>query len=446
MRHPKFEIHPGARASLNEIALLVLKGASDFEPQPKNGQFQTQRHIGLSLTDADLVGDTQLWHCDIFGRSSAVSFSNGSLTHTIKDEDYQRLRQLVDRVFKLPWSNRFVGPAFVENCIIEWCRHRLKNPSAENEFCDALVFDCEKAVKQYVVWVPIAHLEVAKPFGFGPVKIEVISKPMIDTHTSIILARGSQEGVSVQQYIDRIRDDLQGLAAVVVRVEAEKDRAVARAIELSDVAVGLLRFFSLAALTPWHTCPCDILGSEYIPRSTALVMTENVSVFSIDKRIRKNFSPWQMTDEQLQDFQQRGFSEAASLLNDSLTQFQMTVRSSLLAYGKGTTLPDLNDRMVYTFSALENLLLKDTNEPIQQNLAERMAFMLFQDSGARRDIVRNIKEIYHLRSQYIHHRVAAAEEQLLESFIENARFTLERASNGSIRSTLSRSSWKQLIG
>jgi hypothetical protein len=283
-------------------------------------------------------------------------------------------------------------------------------------------------VKTFTVWVPIAHLEIAQPFSFGPVLIDTISKAMIDTRETIALASSDADNTTVRHAMQTLRDELQGLAAVVIHVEAEIDHGVERALEIADAAIGLLRFFSIAALTPWHTCPCAILGSDYVPRATAIIMSDGEETFSVSKKILKRLPPWQMTEAQLQDFQQRGLANAGSLLaEEGLSEFQATVRSSLLAYSKGTTLTDLNDRLVYTFSALENLLLRDNNEPIQQNLGERAAFLLMRDHQARMEVVRNVKDAYHLRSQYIHHRVQGADEKLLEVFIRNAHFVLDRA-------------------
>jgi Apea-like HEPN len=91
------------------------------------------------------------------------------------------------------------------------------------------------------------------------------------------------------------------------------------------------------------------------------------------------------------------------------------------------TLPDLNDRIVYTLSALEGLLLKNASEPLQQNLAERMAFLLFKEAEARWDTVRNLRAVYDMRSKYIHHRVSLSDERELEMFVRNANFTLSQA-------------------
>src|SRR4051794_8425363 len=119
----------------------------------------------------------------------------------------------------------------------------------------------------------------------------------------------------------------------------------------------------------------------------------------------------------------------AALVEDrgQLSDFKTTLRASMLAFSKGMTQVDLNDRLVYTLSALEGLLLKDTSEAIQQNVGDRIAFLLYSDPKARWDTVQNLRDVYRLRSQYLHHRVSLADQAKLETFIMNAHFVLARA-------------------
>ena len=50
-----------------------------------------------------------------------------------------------------------------------------------------------------------------------------------------------------------------------------------------------------------------------------------------------------------------------------------------------------------------------------------MAFVLERDSDARQELVRNVRDVYRLRSQYIDHRVSVSEEAELEAFWYDAR-------------------------
>jgi hypothetical protein len=175
---------------------------------------------------------------------------------------------------------------------------------------------------------------------------------------------------------------------VVVNIEAEPEHSFDRAIEIADVAVGLLRFFSLASLTPWCLCPTTVLGSEFIPRTTALILNQSNDLSRRSKILISPAFQWQVTKELFNYMLNANLAELGNLVEDEgLTEFQRSVRSSILTYSKGMTLPDLNDRIVYTLSALEGLLLKNASEPLQQNLAERMAFLLFKEAEARWDTV-----------------------------------------------------------
>jgi arginine/ornithine N-succinyltransferase beta subunit len=122
---------------------------------------------------------------------------------------------------------------------------------------------------------------------------------------------------------------------------------------------------------------------------------------------------------------QSGLDQLSKLVDeDGLSDFRRRLRTSLLAYSKGTTLPDVSDRLVYTLSALEGLFLKDSSEPIQQNLGERMAFLIEREAEARQKVVQNVRAAYGMRSKYIHHRITVLEEESLELFVANARKVL----------------------
>jgi hypothetical protein len=52
---------------------------------------------------------------------------------------------------------------------------------------------------------------------------------------------------------------------------------------------------------------------------------------------------------------------------------------------------------------MESVLLRNDNEPIQQNVGERMAFINANTVEERQRIIRNLKAAYTLRSRFIHH-------------------------------------------
>src|SRR5215213_6649159 len=67
-------------------------------------------------------------------------------------------------------------------------------------------------------------------------------------------------------------------------------------------------------------------------------------------------------------------------------------------------------------SAAEHLLLRDASEPVQGNVADRMAFLIGSGRTERQKIVSSFKRSYQLRSKYVHHLNDVEDEEALEDF------------------------------
>ena len=55
------------------------------------------------------------------------------------------------------------------------------------------------------------------------------------------------------------------------------------------------------------------------------------------------------------------------------------------------------------FASIESLLLKNSGEPIQKTIGQRLAFLLYPDAKRRASTIAMVNEAYGLRSNYIHH-------------------------------------------
>jgi hypothetical protein len=66
------------------------------------------------------------------------------------------------------------------------------------------------------------------------------------------------------------------------------------------------------------------------------------------------------------------------------------------------------------------MLLRNSNEPIGQNIGERMAFLIGNSLETRKAIVANVDEVYRLRSSFIHHGNSISDLEVLSTFMLNA--------------------------
>jgi hydroxypyruvate isomerase len=84
----------------------------------------------------------------------------------------------------------------------------------------------------------------------------------------------------------------------------------------------------------------------------------------------------------------------------------------------------MSDRLIYAMSAVEHLFLHDENEPIQQGVGNRMAFLIKKEPDARKQVVSSFKCAYGLRSRQVHHLAGVENEVALQDFYLHLNTTL----------------------
>ena len=108
------------------------------------------------------------------------------------------------------------------------------------------------------------------------------------------------------------------------------------------------------------------------------------------------------------------------LVSNRRSDLEEAVLEAVLLYSRCTTAKEPTDKLVYILVGLESILLKDSNEPITQNLSDRIAFLVGRDLQQRRDIVQSTKKAYKLRSDFVHHGASIESLEILQKFMEIA--------------------------
>jgi hypothetical protein len=109
------------------------------------------------------------------------------------------------------------------------------------------------------------------------------------------------------------------------------------------------------------------------------------------------------------------------LVDHNSNDYKKNLWDALRIYSKHSLRHDLFDKLLYILVALETMLLRNNTEPIQQNVAERLAFLIGRDLAERQNILKTIRGIYSSRSEFIHHGTDVKENaQLFFDFMQLA--------------------------
>jgi hypothetical protein len=373
---------------LGKIRKLELANANEH-------QFKSQRPVGATLTDKDMIGTPLVWGNDIGGhRVFAFILRNGGVCG-LDEENYLEVRPLIEAVLQLPWATNSLSRDFIEKTTIGWLQSSYgeEAPALLETYLES---KAREAVRPLTLWAPVAHFEIEAPFSFGPIEVRPITAAMIDELKSQLTAARPQEEENVKVLFDRLRDRMQGFAAIVIKMTGDSERLKEEGAETAKAAVGLLRFISPAAANPTLISGVALLGKELIPAHHLIVLGDGT--FSYAEGMEIQGAPGMQIPEGAFNRFKPAFDALGALVRpEGLTPFAFVVRASLLLFSTGLTLSDTLDRLSYSVSAMEKLLLRHSAEKPEFNVAERMRLILSRVEEVKDvDVPLTAREAYRL--------------------------------------------------
>jgi Apea-like HEPN len=422
----EFAFHPAAKEAIDRKASELIAGITDYPMSDQKDPFTSQRHVALTLMDSDLPEDSVIAETDQVGKTIGRRFIHGDKFIGLYGNAYSNLQKLVAQLKKTDWIDRTLSSEFLEEQIFEWCRQSYISQGQTS----LVGFVTEAAVANiftYRLLVPLYGVEIPSSFDLGPFHFEPITASMIDE-----LTLSFPDGQRWQELTQELKQEYQGLTATVTSIRAERRRATEFAWEQADFAASLLRLFSLSMVCPDVICACAPLGSEYAPTVQALVYREETANLYRNTQYSslKGVAPWQIPQSELDHIRGSAIGKCVcNLFPDPTSQFAGHLRTALLTYSRSLTFHNFSDRLTFAISALEILLHKSDTEDIQQNIAERIAFMVTKSGSARRGVIKNFKTMYAMRSRYVHHGAQPADTIEFTEFLKNAWAAISSACN-----------------
>ena len=179
----------------------------------------------------------------------------------------------------------------------------------------------------------------------------------------------------VEAYVERLHHKMLNLAAIIFPIEAEPEFAHERAITVATDIHNAIRIFHPFADNALKRVNTNLFGHSYVLTNYSFV-TEKGESLSAKEEAFGEYKDWILTKDSY-EASKIHFVQAVELAAlEKRNNFSDFVWNSLVAFSKSLSYNDLDDRIAARCSVMEIIFLKDGNENISENVANRMAFAL----------------------------------------------------------------------
>ena len=413
-------------AVIDAAAAELLKNVRELHlPGQRNDGFATERPVSATINRDDMLDTPHMWGQDVAGRRVFAFIYKDGGVFGLDEDKFAQIQTLEEGVLTSGWARRMLSRSFIEDVVVQWLRSKFSG-GEPRYLSEAIAEASRDAVQTLELWAPIANLEVQSAFAIGPAKITSMTKEIIDGLETRALSSSPNQRDKIALLFRRLRKDMQGLAAAVFKAVGEPLKIREEGEAIARIAVGLLRFLSPAAVNFPMISANALLGSEIVPTSNLLVLRDG-KLISQSQAVLSQILPWRLSDATLRQMRPALEAIGALVRPDQLSPFALAIRSSLLLFGTGTTYPNPIERLTYTLSSLEAILLQHSAESVEFNVAERAGLLLTQDAAEREEIARNVREAYRLRGRQDMTPIAPQEMGSVATFLRHAHSVISIA-------------------
>lgn len=416
------EFHQGAKANFDAKGEDLLQRARPFEPPTgaTASDFRPDLHATAVITEKDIAGPVSRESINpLTWKVTQIVFEGTERLFLLDEPECNDLEKMAEAIAKLPALREHVSRLFVRRVILDWIEARSRD-QATSTLMEYLSYRAASEVKSFEAWFPIGFLHVESGFSLGRVTFRSITREFLDEVLETASGKASEEEkAKIRDRFEHRRSRLQGRAAAVLTFEAERSYAIEAGLEISDTAVALLRVLHPGNVYPGALLHCRTLGRENVESYEVLFVGEDGKYLGAQSQMLIPFpSPWELSDMMVEKLRPEGLDALHALLSLSeQSQFQQELLDALLIYSRNNITREPADKLIAILVALESLLLRNDSEPIQQNIGDRMAFMLGSTVDERLSIIRLVKDVYTMRSRFIHHGESLNDLELLQKFM-----------------------------
>jgi hypothetical protein len=348
-------------------------------------------------------------------------------------DDYQEFESLVAALHRSKAFASTVTPDRLEDAVFDWFLE-ARVQETPTGLCDYLLAVLGPKVRDWKIVIPIAGLRIEQRCPIGKIELGPVPAELIDSWITSFLNAGERAQEERTQLSERLQSrwrPLQGYAAGFMSIRADHSRAQRIALKEAEAALEILRFFAPENFASRSTSYCVLRGRErgYGPQSIAV---EGGNVTYHEGMIELTGAPiWEIRAPAMLELRGMALDAISGIYRDPRTHFRQEILDALLLYSRVSITRERSEKLVILLAALESLLLKDDKEAPTQNLGERMALLIGNGLDERKRILATTREIYAVRSGFIHHgrAVPIEKSKALDLFMQFAWVALRRVLN-----------------
>lgn len=406
------DFHPEAAKAISDRASQLATELRPPERDERPGFAGPLPHVAATLGSTDILSLGPVSHSDIAGQETARFALVDAKWLGLSGEAYRRFALLAEKIQSTATLADAISLHTVKELLFDWLI--TTRSGGKTALPDHLVAIARERIKAHRLVIPIYDLALEADHRVGRVVLHPVSGTEIDQWLEQLTTHHPQLAAQLGPVETRFRKRFQGRAASTVEIEAEARRAKERAYADTEQALAALRLFSPGTLHPRAQTICVPFGFQH-RASEYFVAFEGGRLLGAQERMLTAGPPaWQLNEGAFTTAWSAGLSILSELLAaDAPSPIGTDVLRSLVVYSRVCLTRDLAEKLLHVFMALEGLLLRNPNEPIQSSLSERIAFLTGSTADERMKIAANVKDAYALRSKIVHHAARVEEADVV---------------------------------
>ncbi|MBE0543492.1 MAG: hypothetical protein IH623_19280 [Verrucomicrobia bacterium] len=339
-----------------------------------------------------------------FGEQQGMVFDTGKGLVGLVLEDFKLFKSRISDFCTLPQIKDILSVEFVVTATMEWLEKKYKGElPAEVTVTEFLSTKTDESVLSRNVGICLTHLAIEEPLVIGRVTLDYIRREQIETWEAQAASAGTQSKKDVHARFETFRKTYQGMVLARMILRADKEKSFQIIHEETDRALVILRFFCPSALKPDMPASFGKLGHVLLPQ-TSFIVWQSGPPSRTQQLESPNDYTYTIRNADLRQLDELGFNRISKIVAKSdRTKFEALVFDTMSLYSQGVASRSIQEKLVFSTAALETLLLKNSNEPIQGLLGQRLAYLTANNVDERKAIIKNFKEAYALRSSFLHH-------------------------------------------